>query len=92
MDLYFNQEPIRLQTKIQLKNEAKIETLQSFKQNDLVAINNTYKVSKNEHTTTNEDKKNQIYLQIKIHNKHLKNNTVVDNCYIELCLKYEKYS
>ena len=36
--------------------------------------------------------KKQIYLQIKIHNKHLKNNTVVDNCYIELCLKYEKYS
>ena len=91
MDLYFNKEPIRLRTKIQLKNEAKIETLQSFKQNDLVAINNNYKVSKNEHTTTNEDKK-QIYLQIKIHNKHLKNNTVVDNCYIELCLKYEKYS
>ena len=61
MDLYFNQEPIRLQTKIQLKNEAKIETLQSFKQNDLVAINNNYKVSKNEHTATNEDKKTNIF-------------------------------
>ena len=40
-DLYFNQEPIRLWTKIQLKNEANMETLQPTKQNDIVAINNT---------------------------------------------------
>ena len=65
MDLYFNQEPIRLQTKIQLKNEAKIETLQSFRQNDLVAINNNYKVSKNEHTTTNEDKKTKYICRLR---------------------------
>ena len=43
------------------------------------AINNNYKVSKNEHTT-NEDKNNQIHSKIKIHNEHLKNITKIDKC------------
>ena len=37
-----------------------METLQPIKQNDVFAINNNYKVSKNEHTT-NQDKNKQIY-------------------------------
>ena len=49
-DLYFNQELIRLRTKIQLKNDADLEILQYTKKNDLVAINNNYKVSMNEHS------------------------------------------
>ena len=36
-----------------------METMQPTKQSDMVTINNNYKVSKNEHTT-NEDKKKQI--------------------------------
>ena len=45
-----------------------METLQPTKQNDMVAINNNYKLSKNEQTT-NEDKNKQIHSQIKIHNE-----------------------
>ena len=45
------------------------------------AINNNYKLSKNE-PTTNEDKNKQIHSKIKIHNEHLKNITKID--------KYEK--
>ena len=36
-----------------------------------------YKVSKNKHTT-DEDKNNQTYQQIKIHNEHLMNITKID--------------
>ena len=54
-----------------------METLQPTKQNEMVAINNNYKVSKNEHTA-NEGKNKQIHLRIKIHNKHLKNITKID--------------
>ena len=54
-----------------------METLQSTKQNDMVAIINNYKESKNEHTT-NENKNKQIHSQIKIHNEHLKNITKID--------------
>ena len=54
-----------------------METLQPTKQNDMVAINNSYKVSKNEHET-NEDKNKQIHSQIKIQNEHLKNITKTD--------------
>ena len=43
----------------------------------MVAINNNYKVSKNEQTT-NEEENKQIQLQIKIHNEHLKNITKID--------------
>ena len=42
-ELYFNQEPIRLRTKIQLKNDADMEILQPAKQNDMVAMKNNYK-------------------------------------------------
>ena len=52
--------------------------IQPTKQDDKVAINNSYKVSKNEHTT-NEDKNKQIHSQIKIYNEHLKNITKTDN-------------
>ena len=55
-----------------------METLQPTKQNDMVAINNSYKVSKNEHKT-NEDKNKQIHSQIKIQNEHLKNITKLTN-------------
>ena len=54
-----------------------VETLQTTKQNAMIAINNNYKVSKNVHTT-NEDKNKQIHSQIKIHNKHLRNITIID--------------
>ena len=54
-----------------------MEILQPAKQNDMVAINSNYKVSKNEHAT-NEDKKKQAHSQIMIHNKHLKNITRID--------------
>ena len=54
-----------------------METLQPAKQNDMVAINKNYKVSKNEHTT-NEDKNKQIHSQNKIHKEHLKNITKID--------------
>ena len=54
-----------------------MEILQPAKQNDMVAINSNYKVSKNEHTT-NEDKNKQTHSQIMIHNKHLKNITRID--------------
>ena len=53
-------------------NDATMETLQPTKQNDMIANNNKYKVSKNKHTT-DEDKNKQIHSQIKIHNEHLKN-------------------
>ena len=43
-----------------------METLQPTKQNDIVAINNNYKVLRNEHTT-NEDENEQIHSQTKIH-------------------------
>ena len=49
-----------------------MKTLQPTKQNDMVAINNDSKVSKNERTT-NEDKNKQIRQQIKIQNEHLGN-------------------
>ena len=54
-----------------------METLQPTKQNDMTAINNNCKVTKNEHTT-NEDKNKQTHMQIKIHNKHLKNIIKID--------------
>ena len=43
----------------------------------MIANNNNYKISKNKHTT-NEDKNNQIHSQIKIHNKHLKNDNKIE--------------
>ena len=49
-----------------------MKTLQPIKQDDMVAINNDSKVSKNERTT-NEDKNKQIRQQIKIQNEHLGN-------------------
>ena len=50
------QNPVnKAETKIQLKNDANIETLQPTKQNCMVANNNNYKVSKNKHKT-DEDK------------------------------------
>ena len=49
-----------------------MKTLQPTKRNDMVAINNDSKVSKNERTT-NEDKNKQIRQQIKIQNEHLGN-------------------
>ena len=49
-----------------------METLQPAKQYYMAANNNTFKVSKNKHTT-DTDKNKQIHLQIKIHNEHLKN-------------------
>ena len=54
-----------------------METLQPAKQNNMVAINKNYKVSKNEHTI-NEDKNKQIHSQNKIHKEHLKNITKID--------------
>ena len=56
-ELFFNQKLMRLRTKRQLRNDANMETLQPNNQNDMVAINNNYKVSKNEHTT-NDNKNN----------------------------------
>ena len=50
-----------------------METLQTTRQNDIVAIKNNYTVSKNENTT-NENKNKQIHSQIKIHN------TLEENC------------
>ena len=41
-----------------------METLQPIKQNDMVANNNNYKVSKNKHTT-DEDENKQIHSQIR---------------------------
>ena len=46
-------------------------TLQTTNQNDMLANNNTYKVSKNKHTT-DEDKNKQIHSQT---NKHSRNIT-----------------
>ena len=60
-----------------------MKTLQPTRQNEMVANNNNSKVAKNEQTT-NEDKNRQIHLEIKIHNKHLKNITKID--------KYKKTS
>ena len=40
--------------------------------------NNTYKLLRNEHRT-DEDNKNQIYLQNKTHNEHLKNINKIEN-------------
>ena len=54
-----------------------METLQPTKQNDMVASNNNYEVSKNENTT-NKDKNKEIHSQIKIHNEQLKNITKID--------------
>ena len=54
-----------------------METLQPTKQNDIVAINNNYKVLRNEHTT-NEDENEQIHSQTKIHNEQMKNITEID--------------
>ena len=54
-----------------------METLQPTKQNDMVASNNNYKVSKNE-DTTNKGKNKEIHSQIKIHNEQLKNITKID--------------
>ena len=54
-----------------------MERQQPTKQNDMAAINNNYKVSKNEHTI-NENKNKQINLQIEIHNEYLKNITKID--------------
>ena len=62
----------KAKTKIQLKNEANLETLKPNKQNDMVANNNNYKVSNNKRKT-DEHKNKQIHSQIKIHNEHLKN-------------------
>ena len=50
-----------------------METLQPTNQNDMAAINNNDKVSKNEHQTNEE-----IQAQIKIHHEHLKNITKFD--------------
>ena len=46
-------------------------TLQPTKQNDMVAINNNYKVLKNEHTSS-EVENTQMHSQIRIHNQHLR--------------------
>ena len=54
-----------------------METLGPTKQNDIVAINNSYKVLKNEHRTSENENK-QIHSQIKIHNEHMKNITEID--------------
>ena len=70
--LYARNNIFKAKTKIQLKNDDNMETRQPTKQNDMVANNNNYKVSKNKHTT-DEDKNKQIHSQIKIHNEHLKN-------------------
>ena len=48
-----------------------METLQPTKQNDMVANNNNYKVSKNKQTIDEEKKKKRW--QVKIDNEHLKN-------------------
>ena len=48
-----------------------MERQQPTKQNDIAAINNNYKVSKNKPTII-EDKNKQINSQIKIHNEYLK--------------------
>ena len=55
----------------------RVKTLQPTKQNYMVAINNNYKVSKND-DTTNEDKNKQIHPHIKIPNERLKNITKID--------------
>ena len=47
-----------------------MEALQPDKQNDMVANNNDYKVSKNKHTT-DEDKNKQLHSQIKIHPRNI---------------------
>ena len=49
-----------------------METLQLIIQNDMVANNSNYEVSKNKHIT-DEDKNKQAHSQIKIHNHYLKN-------------------
>ena len=46
------------------------QKLQPTKQNDMLANNNTYKVSKNKHTT-DEDKNKQIHSQINIHSRDI---------------------
>ena len=46
-------------------------TLQPTKQSDMAANNNTYKVSKNEQHLFDEDKNEQVHLQIKIHLKNI---------------------
>ena len=46
-------------------------TLRPTKQNEMLANNNTYKVSKNEQHFYNEDKNKQIHSQIKIHLKNI---------------------
>ena len=45
-------------------------SLQYTKQNDMLANNNPYKVSRNKHTT-NEDKNKQIHSQINIHSRNI---------------------
>ena len=47
--------------------------LQPTKQSDMAANNNTYKVSKNEQHLFDEDKNEQVHLQIKIHLKNITN-------------------
>ena len=67
----------KFKTKMQLKNDANMEILQSAYQNDTVTISNNHEVSKYEHTN-NEDKNKQIHSQIKIINQHLKSITKID--------------
>ena len=45
-------------------------SLQYTKQNDKLANNNTYKVSRNKQTT-DEDKNKQIHSQINIHSRNI---------------------
>ena len=52
------------------KKNTNMEPLQPAKQNDMVANNNDYKVSKNKHTT-DEDKNKQLHSQIKIHPRNI---------------------
>ena len=61
-------------------------TLQPTKQSDMAANNNTYKVSKNEQHLFDEDKNEQVHLQIKI---HLKNITKIEK-YKKLKYKVSK--
>ena len=73
-----------MQINIHWKNITKIEKYKKLK----------HKVSKNKHTT-DEDKNNQIHLQIKIHNEHLMNITRIGkyrklNMNITKIGKYEK--
>ena len=49
-----------------------MKTLQPTKQNDMVANNSNYEVSKNNHTI-DDNKNKQIHSQIKTYNEHLKN-------------------